>query len=252
MGLANKVVVITGGGTGMGADAARGFLNAGAKVVINGRREDKLAAVAAALDPTGQQLAYFAGDIRDPAISSALINRAIQQFGGVDVLINNAGVFATKAFLAHTQDDIDGYLQLLRAYFITSQHAITAMLARGSGVVINVGSMWSNHAIAATPCCGAATAKGGVHALTRSLALEFAPNHIRVNAIAPGLVETPLFDPLLTPEQLASFNSFHPLGRNGQVKDTTSALLFLADDELSGWITGVILPLDGGVSAGRN
>jgi NAD(P)-dependent dehydrogenase (short-subunit alcohol dehydrogenase family) len=85
-----------------------------------------------------------------------------------------------------------------------------------------------------------------------NLAIEFAPDHIRVNAIAPAVVETPLFDPLLTPEQLASFNAFHPLGRNGQPQDITEAVLFLADGDRSGWITGVVLPVDGGVTAGRN
>ncbi len=133
-----------------------------------------------------------------------------------------------------------------------SQSAITQMRKRRGGAIVNIGSMWATHAIAATPCSGSSTAKGGVDALTRNLAIEFAPDNIRVNAIAPAVVETPLFDALLTSEQLASFNTFHPLGRNGQVKDTTAAILFLADDTSSSWITGVILPVDGGVTAGRN
>jgi len=91
-----------------------------------------------------------------------------------------------------------------------------------------------------------------VHALTGSLAIELAPHRIRVNAIAPAVVETPLFDPILSREQLASFNAFHPLGRNGQSRDITEAVLFLADEDRSGWITGVVLPVDGGVTAGRN
>lgn len=133
-----------------------------------------------------------------------------------------------------------------------TQAAITAMLRRGSGSIVNIGSMWALHAVAATPSALPATAKGGVHSLTRNLALEFASKHIRVNAIAPALVETPLFDPLLKPEQVKAFNAFHPLGRNGYVSDTTEAILFLSDDSSSGWITGVVLPLDGGVTAGRN
>jgi NAD(P)-dependent dehydrogenase (short-subunit alcohol dehydrogenase family) len=95
-------------------------------------------------------------------------------------------------------------------------------------------------------------ASAGIHSLTRALTIELAPDGIRVNAIAPGVVETPLFDSLLTSDQLASFNAFHPLGRNGQPNDITSVLLFLADDAASGWITGVVLPVDGGVMAGRN
>jgi NAD(P)-dependent dehydrogenase (short-subunit alcohol dehydrogenase family) len=126
------------------------------------------------------------------------------------------------------------------------------MRKRGGGSIVNIVSMWALHAIAATLCSGSSTAKGAVHSLTRNLAIEFAPENIRVNAIAPAVVETPLFDPLLTAEQLAGFNAFHPLGRNGQPKDITEAVLFLADDDRSGWITGTILPVDGGVTAGRN
>jgi NAD(P)-dependent dehydrogenase (short-subunit alcohol dehydrogenase family) len=252
MSLNNKVVVITGGGSGIGEAATKAFLEAGTKLVINGRRADKLEALATRLDPKHENIAFLAGDIRKPETSSELIALAISRFGGVDVLINNAGVFAPKPFLEHTGDDLDGYLGLLRGYFVTSQFAIKAMVNQGGGTVINIGSMWANHAIAATPCSGSSTAKGGVHALTRNLAIEFAPNKIRVNCIAPAVVETPLFDPILTRDQLDSFNAFHPLGRNGQVNDIIQALLFLADEERSGWITGVILPCDGGVTAGRS
>ncbi|MEL6787402.1 MAG: SDR family oxidoreductase [Cyanobacteria bacterium J06607_15] len=132
------------------------------------------------------------------------------------------------------------------------QHAIAQMQKQAGGAVINIGSMWSLQAVAATPCSASSTAKGAVHALTKNLAIEFAPDKIRVNAIAPAVVETPLFDSLLTPEQLTSFDSFHPLGRNGKVQDITEAVLFLADSDRSGWITGVVLPVDGGVTAGRN
>jgi NAD(P)-dependent dehydrogenase (short-subunit alcohol dehydrogenase family) len=250
--LKHKVVLITGGGSGIGADVARACYQVGAKVVLNGRREAQLAQTANSIDPTGKQVIYIAGDIGKSQTSRDIINLAVERFGGVDVLLNNAGVFQPKPFLEHTEGDLDNYLNLLRGYFFMSQTAIAQMQKRGGGAIVNIGSMWANHAIAATPCSGSSTAKGGVHALTRNLAIEFAPDKIRVNAIAPAVVETPLFDPLLTPEQLASFNSFHPLGRNGQVRDTTAAILFLADDAVSGWITGVVLPVDGGVTAGRN
>ena len=252
MSFQDKVVLITGGGTGIGADAARGFHAAGAKIVLNGRREDMLSQTASQIDSSGKTVAYVVGDIGQAETSRRMVTTAVERFGGVDVLFNNAGVFEPKPFLDHTEEDLNGYLNLLRGYFIASQAVIPSMRKRGGGSIINIGSMWALHAIAATPCSGSSTAKGGVHALTLNLAIEFAPDNIRVNAIAPAVVETPLFDKLLTAEQLASFNTFHPLGRNGQARDITEVVLFLADDSRSGWITGVVLPVDGGVTAGRN
>ena len=252
MSLKDKIVLITGGGSGIGADAAQAFYSAGAKVVLNGRREDMLSQTAQKIDPTGKNIAYVVGDIGRAETSNRVASLAVEKFGGVDILFNNAGVFQPKPFLEHTQADLDRYLNLLRGYLLMSQAAIKSMEKRGGGAIINIGSMWAFNAIAATPCSGSSTAKGGVHALTVNLAIEFASAQIRVNAIAPAVVETPLFDGLLTSEQLAAFNTFHPLGRNGQAKDITEAVLFLADDERSGWITGTILPVDGGVAAGRN
>jgi NAD(P)-dependent dehydrogenase (short-subunit alcohol dehydrogenase family) len=252
MSLAKKVVLITGAGSGIGADAARAFHNAGSFVVLNGRREEPLRRVADSIDPSGTSLAIVTGDIGDPETARRMVHVAVERFGGVDVLFNNAGIFAPKPFLDVTEQDFDSYLNLLRGYYFTSQAVIPAMKMRGGGAIVNTGSMWASHAIAATPCSASSTAKGGVHALTGNLAIEFAPDRIRVNAIAPAVVETPLFDPILTRDQLASFNRFHPLGRNGQSRDITEAVLFLADEARSGWITGVLLPVDGGVTAGRN
>jgi NAD(P)-dependent dehydrogenase (short-subunit alcohol dehydrogenase family) len=167
-------------------------------------------------------------------IRQEIVSSAVERFGGVDILFNNAGVFKPKPFLDHTEKDLKDYLNLLRGYFFLSQIAIAEMQKRGGGAIIYTGSMWALHAISATPCSGSSTAKGAVHALTKNLAIEFAPNKIRVNAIAPAVVETPLFDALLTTKQLASFNDFHPLGRNGQVQDITEAVLFLADGGTNG------------------
>ena len=252
MSLQDKVVLITGGGSGIGANTARAFAAAGAKVVINGRREELLTETSASIDPTGKNIAWVAGDIGQAETRDQIVQTAISRFGQVDILFNNAGIFEPKPFLEHTELDLKRYLNLLRGYFFLTQAAIAQMQQQDSGAIINTGSMWSLHAIAATPCSASSLAKGAVHALTRNLAIEFASDKIRVNAIAPAVVETPLFDSLLTPEQLASFNSFHPLGRNGQTQDITEAVLFLADNDRSGWITGVVLPVDGGVTAGRN
>jgi NAD(P)-dependent dehydrogenase (short-subunit alcohol dehydrogenase family) len=252
MSLRDKVVLITGGGSGIGADAARAFVDAGSRVVLNGRREGALRRTAEAIDPGGDRVTVVAGDIAETETSRRIVEAAVRKFGGVDVLFNNAGIFRPQPFLEVTPAELDGYLRLLGGYYFAAQAAIREMRKRGGGAVINTGSMWALHAIAATPCSASSAAKGGVHALTKSLAIEFAPDRIRVNAIAPAVVETPLFDPLLSPEQLAAFNAFHPLGRNGRPADVTQAVLFLADAERSGWITGVVLPVDGGVTTGRN
>lgn len=252
MSLSEKVVLITGGGSGIGAAAARAFVAAGAKVILNGRSEAKLTQTAESIDPSGESIACCVGDIGEKATSQRMVALAVERFGGVDILFNNAGVFEPKPFLDHTEADLSSYMNLLKGYFFTSQAAVPQMIKRGSGAIVSTGSMWALNAIAATPCSGSSTAKGGVHALTKNLAIEFAPQKIRVNAIAPAVVETPLFDNLLSADELASFNEFHPLGRNGQASDITEAVLFLADDARSSWVTGVVLSVDGGVAAGRN
>jgi NAD(P)-dependent dehydrogenase (short-subunit alcohol dehydrogenase family) len=252
MSLSAKVVLITGAGTGIGADAALAFHDAGSLLVLNGRRQAMLEQTASAIDPSGKTVAVVAGDIGDPATARRMVDVAVRRFGGVDVLFNNAGIFAPKPFLETTAAELDQYLNLVRGYYFASQAVIPAMRERQGGAIVNTGSMWANHAIAATPCSASSTAKGGVHALTGNLAIEFAPDKIRVNAIAPAVVETPLFDPILSRDQLESFNRFHPLARNGQPRDITESVLFLADEERSGWITGIVLPVDGGVTAGRN
>lgn len=252
MSLKNKVVIITGGGTGIGADAARGFNEAGAKVVLNGRREDVLAKTALRLDPSGENVLYVAGDIGNPGTVQRVVQTAVERFGGIDVLFNNAGVFKPTSFLNVTHRELDDYFNLMRGYFALSQSVVPEMRKRGSGAIISIGSIWALQGIGATPSTAPSMAKGGIHSFTRALAIELASEKIRVNAIAPAVVETPLFDPLLSTEQLASFNEFHPIGRNGVPEDITSAVLFLADESRSGWITGVVLPVDGGVTAGRN
>jgi NAD(P)-dependent dehydrogenase (short-subunit alcohol dehydrogenase family) len=143
---------------------------------------------------------------------------------------------------------------ILKGTFFASQAAIPAMRQRGGGAIVNVGSMWATQAIGLAPSSAYSAAKAGVHALTRNLAIEFAKDRIRVNTVAPAVVETPVYSTFLTPEQVAevlpSFNAFHPLGRNGQPQDVVAAILFLASDEAA-WITGALLPVDGGVTAGR-
>lgn len=256
MSFRDKVAMITGAGTGIGREAAKALVAVGAKVVLNGRRTDKLAESARAADPAGKSVAQLAGDVGDPKVAQELAALAEERFGGVDMLINNAGIFAPKPFLEHSEEDFDRYVRtILKGSFFVAQAAARAMQRRGGGAIVNTGSMWAIQAIGATPSSAYSAAKAGVHALTRNLAIELAPHKIRVNTVAPAVVETPVFETFLTPEQirevLAGFNKFHPLGRNGQAADVVAAILFLASDEAS-WITGAVLPVDGGVTAGRN
>lgn len=256
MSFRDKVAIITGGGTGIGREAAKALVAAGAKIVLNGRRAEKLAESARAADPSGKSVAQLAGDVGDSKVAQKLAALAEERFGGVDILLNNAGIFAPKPFLEHTEEDFDRYARtILKGSFFAAQAAARAMQRRGGGSIVNTGSMWATQAIGATPSSAYSAAKAGVHALTHNLAIELAPHKIRVNTVAPAVVETPVYETFLTPEQireiLPGFHKFHPIGRNGQPADVVAAILFLASDEAS-WITGAVLPVDGGVTAGRN
>lgn len=252
----DKVAVITGGSSGIGKQAAVQLVAEGARVVIGGRDEARLEVAANEIDPSGQSAAFVGGDIGSPAVANSLIDTAVSTFGGVDILVNNAGVFAPKPFLDLTEAEYDGFVDtILKGKFFAAQAAARAMKNRGGGVIVQTGSMWAIQAIGATPSAAYSAANGGVHQLTQNLAIELAADNIRVNTVAPAVVETPVYSTFLTQEQieamLPGFAAMHPLGRNGQPVDVVNALLFLASDDAS-WITGVTLPVDGGVTAGRN
>ncbi|SCY88562.1 SDR family NAD(P)-dependent oxidoreductase [Rhizobium sp. NFACC06-2] len=249
-----KVVAITGGGSGIGKEAAARFVAEGAKVAINGRDLAKLEAAAKDIDPSGRNIVVSAGDIAKPETGAALVDAAVSAFGKLDVLVNNAGVFNPKPFIELTEADYDWYLDtILKGKFFTAQAAAKAMKDKG-GVIVQTGSMWAIQAIGATPSAAYSAANAGVHAMVRNLAIELAPYNIRINAVAPAVVETPVYNTFLSDDQvkevLPTFNAFHPLGRNGQPRDVADAILFLASEQAS-WITGTVLPVDGGVTAGR-
>lgn len=249
-----KVVAVTGGGSGIGKEAAARFVAEGASVAINGRDAAKLEAAAREIDPSGERVVVSAGDIADPATGAALVDAAVSRFGKLDVLVNNAGVFNPKPFLELTEADYDWYLDtILKGKFFTAQAAAKAMKDKG-GAIVQTGSIWAIQAIGATPSAAYSAANAGVHAMVRNLAIELAPLKIRINAVAPAVVETPVYNTFLSDEQvkdvLPTFNAFHPLGRNGQPRDVAEAILFLASEQAS-WITGTVLPVDGGVTAGR-
>jgi NAD(P)-dependent dehydrogenase (short-subunit alcohol dehydrogenase family) len=256
----NKVAAVTGGGSGIGKEVARRFVAEGGSVAINGRDRAKLEAAAAEMDPTGRRVTICAGDIANPAVGRAVTAEAIGRFGGLDVLFNNAGVFRPKPFVDLDEGDYDWFLDtILKGKFFAAQAAARAMRERGGGggggAIVQTGSMWATQAVGATPSAAYSAANAGVHAMVRNLAIELAPDRIRVNAVAPAVVETPVYGTFMSEEQvratLPTFDAFHPLGRNGQPADVAEAILFLASDAAS-WITGAVLPVDGGVTAGRH
>src|ERR1700751_4369354 len=243
----NKVALVTGGASGIGKEVAPRFVTEGGSVVINGRDGAKAEAVAREIDPTGKRVVVHAGDIALPATRDAVVKTAIDQFGRVDVLFNNAGIFAPKPFLEINEVEYDRFLDIiLKGKFFAAQAAAKAMKASGrGGAIVQTGSMWALQAIGATPSAAYSAANAGVHALVRNLAIELAGGRIRVNAVAPAVVETPVYETFMSPEQAAktlpTFNAFHPLGRNGQPSDVAEAILFLASEQAS-WITGIVLP----------
>lgn len=250
----NTVVLITGGGSGIGKAAATRFLAEGAKVVINGRDSGKLKDALTELDVSGASVDAVAGNIADPAVGQELVRVAVERFGGVDVLVNNAGVFTPKGFLDHTPEDLERYLDpIVRGTFFASQAAVPQMIRRGGGAIVNTGSLWGAQAVGATPTSAFSLAMAGRHALTRNLAIELATHGIRVNAVTPGAVETPIYESFLSAEQirevLPTFGGMHPLGRIAQPIEVAETILFLASPRAS-FITGAVVPVDGGVSAG--
>jgi NAD(P)-dependent dehydrogenase (short-subunit alcohol dehydrogenase family) len=252
MQLDQRVAIVTGGGTGIGRAIAAGLVRQGAQVILVGRRQD-------VLERTARELGgctVVVGDVGNRETSMCAASVAKDRFGGLDFLVNAAGLFKPTPFLDHSEEDLDLYLRtILKGTFFASQAAVPLMERRGGGAIVNVGSMWAMQAVAATPSAAYSAAKAGVHALTHNLALELASKRIRVATVAPGVVRTPVYESFVPKEQidqvLAGFDSFHPLGRIGTPEDVAGTVLFLLSSQAD-WVTGVILPVDGGVMAGRS
>ena len=240
-----RTVIVTGAGSGIGFAVAKAFLDRGDNVVLNGRTESKLRDAAEKLGHA-DHIAIAPGDITQAETGQTLVDIAVERFGRVDVLFNNAGIFEAKPFTDYSADELDGYLGYLRGSFLISQAVVRRMRHDGGGAIINNTTTLALNGVKALPSSAPIAAKGGLNAITTSLAIELASDNIRVNAVAPGIVPTPLYGDL-SDEQHTALHAMQPLGRYGQVSDIADAVLYLAD---ASWVTGVILPVDGGVAAG--
>ena len=248
MRLEGKRALITGGGSGIGLDAAKAFAAEGAKVLITGRTESKLKKAA---EGSGGRIVYHTADLSDIEQVKALASAAEKELGAVDILYNNAGVYNRGTILNMEISEWDRIFDnTLRQVFVVSKVIIPLIQKAGGGSIINNSSTLGLRA--SQDCVAYCTAKAGLNMLTRTMALDLAKEKIRVNAISPGVIRTPAHDDTI--QALGEkgwhemMDSMHPLGHVGEVKDTTYLALYLASDE-SKWVTGTIIPVDGGLSA---
>jgi NAD(P)-dependent dehydrogenase (short-subunit alcohol dehydrogenase family) len=236
MGAEQKVVVITGASQGIGADLVKAYRDRNYRVVANSR------SIKPSSDP---DILVVPGDITDPATAQRIVSQGLARFGRIDTLVNNAGIFIAKRFVDYSEQDYASVVAInLGSFFRLTQLVAAEMLKQGSGHIVQITTSLVDHANSSVPSVLASLTKGGLNAATKSLAIEYAKKGIRVNAVAPGVIQTPMHAPE-THEFLAKL---HPVGRMGETRDIVDAILFL---ESAAFVTGEILHVDGGQSAGH-
>ena len=233
---AQKVAIITGASQGIGAELVKAYRDRNYRVVATSR------SIQQGADP---DIRAVAGDIGDPATADRIVAEALARFGRVDTLVNNAGIFLAKPFTSYTADDFAAKVSTnLAGFFHITQRAAAQMLKQGSGHIISITTSLTDHAIADVPSVLASLTKGGINSATKSLAIELADKGVRVNAVSPGVIRTPMH----APETHAFLAGLHPVNRLGEIRDVVDAVLYL---EGAGFVTGEILHVDGGQSAGH-
>jgi NAD(P)-dependent dehydrogenase (short-subunit alcohol dehydrogenase family) len=231
-----KVVVVTGASQGIGADVVKAFRKLDYRIVATSR------SIKPSEDPN---ILTIAGDIGDPATAQRVISEGVAKFGRIDTLVNNAGIYIGKPFTENTREDYAAVVNVnMSGFYYITQLAIAEMEKHSSGHVVSVTASVVDQAISGVYSVLAALTKGGLNAATKSLAIEYAKKGIRVNAVAPGVIRTPMHPP----EYHDMLDALHPLGRMGETSDITNAVLFL---DSASFVTGEILHVDGGQSAGR-
>jgi NAD(P)-dependent dehydrogenase (short-subunit alcohol dehydrogenase family) len=236
MGAERKVAIITGASQGIGEALVRGYRDRNYRVVATAR------SIKPSSDP---DILAVAGDIADPKTTERIVSKALERFGRVDTLVNNAGIFIARPFTEYADEDYAKILGTnLNGFFLITRRAAKEMLKQGSGHIVQITTSLVDHANSNVPSVLASLTKGGLNAATKSLAIEFAGKGVRVNAVSPGVIKTPMHGPE-THEFLAKL---HPVGRMGEVRDIVDAVLYL---EGAAFVTGEILHVDGGQSAGH-
>jgi NAD(P)-dependent dehydrogenase (short-subunit alcohol dehydrogenase family) len=236
MSTSQKVVVVTGASQGIGAEVVKAFRKLDYRIVATAR----------SIKPSDDSnILTVAGDIGDPATAKRVISEGVAKFGRIDTLVNNAGIFIAKPFTQYTAEDYAAVMNVnVAGFYYVTQLAIAEMEKHSSGHVVSVSTTLADHAIDGVPSVLASLTKGGLNAATRSLAIEYAKRGIRANAVSPGIIKSPMH----APETHAALGALHPMGHMGEMSDIVNAILFL---DSAPFITGEILHVDGGQSAGH-